>query len=179
MKRSSVFLVAAGLVMAALWVCVSPRPAIADNSRSKNIEGMIANLERDWAAAIVHKDTEMLDLLLASDFNGTSPTGMTYSKEMAIAELNSGAYDVQEMNLADISVNVYGNTAVAFMTQDEKSKYGTEDFSGQYYYTDVWVKRGGRWQVVASHGSGSKAFSSGEDNPLPLTEDAAMDNECP
>jgi ketosteroid isomerase-like protein len=179
MKRSMLFLIAAGLAVAALLVCISPRTAMADDSRSKKIETMIANLEQDWVAAIVHKDTEMLDLLLASDYNGTSPTGMTYSKEMAIAEINSGTYDVREMNLGEISVNVYGNTAVAFMTQDEKSKYGTEDFSGRYHYTDVWVKRGGRWQVVASHGSGSEAFPSGEDNPLPSSEDVTMDNECP
>ena len=179
MKRSSVFLIAAALLAVAFWVCISPRPAIADDFRSKNIEAMIANLEREWVAAIVHKDAEMLDLLLASDFNGTSPTGMMYSKEMAIAEINSGAYAVQEMNLGEISVNVYGNTAVAFTTQDEKSRYDTEDFSGHYYYTDVWVKRGGRWQVVASHGSGSRAFPSSEDNPVPVTEDVTLDNECP
>ena len=27
-----------------------------------------------------------------------------------------------------------------------------KDTGGHYHFTDVWVKKGGRWQVVASHG---------------------------
>ena len=57
------------------------------------------------------------------------------------------------MDLDQIDVNVFGNTAVAFTSQNEVSTYGNQDFSGHYHYTDVWVKRNGRWQVVASHGS--------------------------
>jgi hypothetical protein len=39
-----------------------------------------------------------------------------------------------------------------FTSQEEKSSYGGKDTS-HYHFTDVWVKEGGRWQVVASHGS--------------------------
>jgi ketosteroid isomerase-like protein len=57
------------------------------------------------------------------------------------------------MDLDEISVNVYGDTAVSFTSQEEKSTYGGRDTRGHYHFTDVWVKKGGRWQVVASHGS--------------------------
>ena len=104
-------------------------------------------------AAIVTKDTSTLDRLLAPEFTGTSPTGYTYSKEMAISDIKSGVYLVDRMDLEEISVNVYGDTAVAFTMQKENSKSGGEDLSGRYAYTDVWVKKSGRWQVVASHSS--------------------------
>ena len=57
------------------------------------------------------------------------------------------------MVLDEISVNVYGDVAVAFTSQKEKSQYAGKDTSGHYHFTDVWVKKGDRWQVVASHGS--------------------------
>ena len=37
--------------------------------------------------------------------------------------------------------------------EDEKSRHGDEDFSGQYLFTDVWAKKNGQWIAVASHGS--------------------------
>jgi hypothetical protein len=104
-------------------------------------------------SAIVAKDFATLDRLLASDFIGTSPTGHTYSKDMAIADLKAGKYVVTRMDLDEIFINAYGNTVVAFTSQQERSMYGGEDFSGHYHYTDVWVRKNGRWQVVASHGS--------------------------
>jgi ketosteroid isomerase-like protein len=47
-----------------------------------------------------------------------------------------------------------GDVAVAFASQQEKSRYGSADhLSGHYHYTNVWLKKDGRWQVVSSHGS--------------------------
>ena len=57
------------------------------------------------------------------------------------------------MDLDELSVNVYGDTVVVFTSQQEKSKYDGKDNSGHYHFTNVWVKRDGKWKVVASHGS--------------------------
>jgi ketosteroid isomerase-like protein len=151
MKRS--IFVLAGIALAMLWLSVSPPPIVADGLHLKNVTEAITDLERSWVAAIVNKDIATLDRILAPEFNGTSPNGFTYTKEMAIADIKAGRYVVDRMDLDEISVNVYGNTAVAFTGQREKSRSGGEDFSGHYCYTDVWVKKNGRWQVVASHGS--------------------------
>jgi ketosteroid isomerase-like protein len=152
MKRSSIF-VLAGIALGLLWLSASPPPIVADSLHLKNVTDTITDLERSWVAAIVMRDTATLDRILATEFNGTSPTGATYTKEMAIADIKAGRYVVDRMDLDEISVNAYGNTAVAFTGQREKSKSGAEDSSGHYFYTDVWVKKNGRWQVVASHGS--------------------------
>jgi len=148
-----------GLAITVLVLSVS---AAAENNRS--VEQTIAQLERAWVAAIVDKDLVMLDELLAPEFNGTGPNAVTYSKGIAIADLKSGAYVVDKMSVDEISVNVFGDTAVAFTSQEEKSKYGNQDFSGHYHFTNVWVKRNGNWQVVASHGSrfGMPRFESSE-----------------
>ena len=129
-------------------------PAIAPETASPEaVVEEITQLENAWVAAIMKKDVAALENLLAEDFNGTSPTGNTFPRSDAIEDLKSGAYAVESMALDEVSVNVYGNTAVVFTSQQEKSKYDGKDNSGHYHFTNVWVKRDGKWRVVASHGS--------------------------
>ena len=126
-------------------------PAVATSG--EDVEAVISQLEREWVAAIVNKDGAALDRLLADDFAGTSPSAHLYNKKMAIEDLSSGTYVVESMDLDEIAGNAYGDTAVAFASQNEKSRYGGNDISGHYHYTNVWVKKDGRWQAVASHGT--------------------------
>ena len=150
-----------GILAAGVWSCTSA-PEKKDTSSTavaatpastENVEQVITGLEKDWTTAIVNKDTATLDKLLADKFVGTSPTAHTYSKTDAIDDLKNGTYVVTVMDLDELSVNVFGNTAIAFASQEEKSKYDGKDTSGHYHYTDVWVKTDGKWQAVASHGS--------------------------
>jgi ketosteroid isomerase-like protein len=128
-------------------------PAVGAAVSDTAVEATITQLEKDWVAAIEKKDAGALDRLLAADFAGTSPTAHTFTKSEAIDDLKAATYVVEKMDLDEVSVNVYGTTAVSFTSQEEKSKYRGNDTSGHYHFTDVWVKRDGRWQVVASHGT--------------------------
>jgi len=128
-------------------------PSVIGTTGQSDVAATITQLEHDWVNAIVAKDAATLDKLIAEDFNGTTPEAYDYPKSMAIDDIKNGTYAVDSMVLGDVSVNVYGDTAISFTTQQEKSRYAGEDRSGRYVFTDVWVKRGGNWQVVASHGS--------------------------
>ncbi len=161
MKRTGLFTIA-GLLAISLWSC-SPTEekketkttlaAEATVDKPEDVEKTITDLEKQWTQAIVKKDVDTLDRILAKDFAGTSPTAHTYYRDNAIDDLKSGRYVVTSMDLDEISVNVYPGAAVAFTSQEEKSKYDGKDNSGHYHYTDVWIKRDGKWQAVASHGS--------------------------
>ena len=155
-KRLGLFVIVFATLIAA-WSCsqqsppapAATSPAIAAAAPpAEDVPAVITKLQREWAAAIVN-----LDRLLAADFVGTSPTAHTFYKDFAIDDLKSGKYVVTKMDLDEISVNVYGDTGVSFTSQEEKSTYAGKDTSGHYHFTDVWVKKDGRWQVVASHGS--------------------------
>jgi ketosteroid isomerase-like protein len=117
------------------------------------VEDLIGQLEQDWVTAIVHKDTDMLNRIMADDFTAISPNGQRYTKFEAIADIGSGRYAVESMNLRNINVRVFGDTAIVTVYQNEKSKFGDEDCSGQYAFTDVWLFRDGLWQAVASQGT--------------------------
>ncbi len=113
----------------------------------------VQQLEHDWVDAIVKKDIPTIQRVIADDFVGVSSSGGSYTKSLAIEDLQGGQYVVEKMDLTEVAVTTFGNTAVAFTTQDEASHYGTTNTSGRYRYMDVWLMRNGQWQVVASHGA--------------------------
>ena len=159
MKKVAFFLILTA-VFAGISSCAqAPEPAAektyaaAISATAEDAVAVITQLEKDWVAAIVKKDVPVLERVLAADFRGTSPGADTYFKTDAINDLTSGDYAVKAMDLDEIVVKVYGDTAVSFTSQAETSKYLGKDTSGHYHFTDVWVRRDGRWQVVASHGS--------------------------
>src|ERR1051326_9640258 len=90
MKRSDLFSIVACLALGVLWLGIPASPAAADSLHLRNVANTITDLERSWVAAIVTKDIGTLDRLLAPEFNGTSPTGFTYTKDMAISDIKSG-----------------------------------------------------------------------------------------
>jgi ketosteroid isomerase-like protein len=132
-----------------LWSCSS---ATAPPSTSTGDEETIIALERQWAEAIVNKDVATLNEIIADDFTGTSWTGDTYSKTKAMTDIEFRVFVAESLNLEDVKVSIFGDTAVVTMIQVEKSKYENIDCSGRYGYSDVWVKRDGRWQAVSSYG---------------------------
>jgi ketosteroid isomerase-like protein len=132
-----------------LWSCSS---APVPSSSSATDEETIIALERKWAEAIVNRDIAMLDEIIAEDFSGTSWTGDTYSKTKAVNDVEFRVFVAESLNLEDIKVTVFGDTAVVSLIQVEKSKYDNFDCSGRYGYNDVWVKRDGRWRAVSSYG---------------------------
>jgi ketosteroid isomerase-like protein len=116
----------------------------------KAVQDAIAQLERDWVAAILAKDTATVDRLLVDDFIGTT-NDARYDKADAIEDVQVGTHELLELD--NIDVRVYGDSAVATMDQQEKSHHGSEDFSGHYLFTNFWVKQNGEWRAIASHGS--------------------------
>lgn len=123
----------------------------AGTAASDEVKKTIAGLEQEWAKAIVAKDAAAVGRLLADDFKGTSES-VLYSKADAIGDVRGDTtYDALE--LTNIEVRVFGDTAIATMDQSERGKHAGEPFSGHYLFTNVWVKRNGQWQAVSSHGS--------------------------
>jgi ketosteroid isomerase-like protein len=125
-------------------------PVRTSNSSTEEFVGF---LEDAWVNAILTKDFNVLNHVMADDFGGISPNGYPYSKGEAIADLKSGNYVVESMALDHLKVRVLGDMALVTYYQSEKSRFGNEDCSGRYAFTDVWAKRDGAWQAVASQGT--------------------------
>ena len=92
-----------------------------------------------------------LDRLYAEDFIGIGPSGTVRTKAQVIADFTSGSLTFQSITTDDVQWRIYGDTAVetgrSTMSGQDKDKVVPRDNR----FTRVWVKRRGRWQLVANH----------------------------
>lgn len=110
------------------------------------IEAEIREIERELIAAILRRDSDFLNQILADEVTVINPFGdFVGKKRMTKFDENL----VNESIVTDeIKVNVYENTAIATGRATLKSHYKDEDLSGEYRFTRVYVKKE-RWQIVA------------------------------
>ncbi len=113
-------------------------------------------LERDWNAAEMKRDAAWFERMLTNDYSGVdSRTGKAVTKAENIAGIKTNTVD--SASLSGLDVRMQGDLAVVTGLTHNKGK---DDkgvaFDSRIRFTDVWVKRDGRWQVLSSHGSDVK-----------------------
>ncbi len=137
---------------ATVFLCVLSIALSAGNAASAtdSVEDQIKKLEQDWAHAIMTEGGAAVDKYEADDIVSTDPGGRVTDKTQDKKDLSSGDLKFQALEVSDVKVRVYGNTAVATGTDSLKGTYKEQDISGQYRFSDTWVKRNGKWQVVAT-----------------------------
>ncbi len=114
-------------------------------------EQEVLALERAWAAAYLAADVKTLDRLEAPEWICTSDKGEVFRKADDLRAVGDGSYKATVFEMSDLAVQVYGDTAVVTGRQTEEATYKGEDASAVYRITDVWLRRDGRWQAIASH----------------------------
>jgi ketosteroid isomerase-like protein len=127
--------------------------SVATAQSAAGVENQIKKLEQDWAQATVKSGAAAVDQYEADDIIDTDPNGRVTDKAQDKTDLSSGDLKFQSIELSDLKVRVYGDTAVAAGTNILNGTYKGQDISGKYRYTDTWVKRNGKWQVVATQGT--------------------------
>ena len=111
----------------------------------------LMDCEIDWANAYLKGDTARLAEIEASDYTGTDPSGHVSNKAQDIADVKSGTFKAESFKLDDMKVTMVNATAAVVTGRSTiKGTYKGQDISGQYRFTDTWVKRQGRWQCIAS-----------------------------
>jgi ketosteroid isomerase-like protein len=148
MKNIAIAVSVAVLVFAvAIWAQI---PA---QTETGSVEQELIKLEKELADAWAKRDVAFFDRVIADDFTWTAPYGIVSTKAQSLATLKSGEDVVTSWVVDEMKVRVYGDAAVVTGRSTIKETYKGEDVSGQYRWTDTWVKRAGRWQCVAGHSS--------------------------
>ena len=133
--------------LAAQHVAVHPRPSAdaADQSTVREVMDM----ERQAREASLHRDPDFSQRTLADDYVAITPLGQVTTKKDTISARKSGQLRYDSIDVTDMVVRIYGDTAVVTARADVKGHQLGEDFSGPYRYTRVWVRRAGHWQAVS------------------------------
>ena len=109
----------------------------------------IAALEEDWIKAVVKRDAAAFDRLLAPSFVYTEDDRV-YTKAQLIKEVTTGSDTVTSGRNEDLTVRVYGNTAVATGWLILVGRGASGPFQRRFRYTDTWLRTGNRWRVIAA-----------------------------
>ncbi len=107
-------------------------------------------MEQKWAEGVC-VNNGIVSRLLAEDFEGTNTRGLRFTKADELRD-EQGEHTARDCGLDETRVRFFGDS-VALV-------YGSEHAVGKdkaqpqarvcQVWTDTWMKRGGRWQIVAS-----------------------------
>ena len=105
--------------------------------------------EAAWAAAYRTLDLAALESMMADEYAIIQPGGEIVDKAATLASLRSGQRHWQVATSDDHHVQIYGEAAVVRGRWIGKGVNHGVSFDYQARYFCVWVKRAGRWQMVA------------------------------
>jgi ketosteroid isomerase-like protein len=104
----------------------------------------------EWIGALARNDVAAVERLVADDYVITAGgEGKVMGKKEDLEVLHSGRVKFESAEASDVNVRVFGQTAV--VTGVASFKVVGLPAVIQERFTDVYVKRKGRWQPVASH----------------------------
>jgi ketosteroid isomerase-like protein len=118
-----------------------------------DVEQTLMQMERDVTGAILKRDVAALEPVFADAFVFTGPDGMMQTKAQFLADIKSGDLALESSELSDMKVRVHGTAAVVTYSTTDKGKYKGKDIGGRYRWTDTFVRRGEKWQLVAGQGT--------------------------
>ena len=122
-------------------------------AQAGNVEQTLLQLERDWEQANAKNDTAAFERILAPEFVTTDSDGRLTTRAELFARRKSGAVKFTTFTQNDYKVHVLGDTAIVTGRSTFKGIRDGKDLSSHERWTDVFVRRNGRWQAVASHSS--------------------------
>jgi hypothetical protein len=115
-------------------------------------EAYMRKAEADWADLAVHPRPGVIERILADDYVGVNSDNVVRDKAKMIAlaaEKPSGTYVSSTLDY--VNYRHFGDTVLAQGGESLQRRDGKPGLS--LIWTDVWLWRGGKWQVVASQDS--------------------------
>lgn len=124
------------------------QPAPVPESSRIQIEQTLRQMNDDFVKALVRADRATLERIMADDFFLAYPMEGD-DKDQFISDVVSGDVRVEFLTRENVSVRIWGSTAILTGKDSAKWYYKGRDFSGHYKIINVYSSRGDRWQLVS------------------------------
>ena len=117
-------------------------------------EATLKKIEQELTDSILKSDTAAFEKYLTSDYLGIGPDGVAQNKSELLADIKSGTLKLESSTISDMKVQVADpDMAVVVYRTTDKGTYKGKDVTGEYRWLDVFVKRGGKWQIAIDQGT--------------------------
>jgi ketosteroid isomerase-like protein len=107
----------------------------------------LRKLNDDYIRSVQMSDVRRFDEILSDDFLNSNPDGSLVDRAGFLAQI-ARPVTISNLKAEDVRIRVIGDMAVihartTYTTADGRAAAGR--------YTDIWVRRQGRWLAVAAH----------------------------
>ncbi len=147
------FLTFIGALLTAFPVTNVPTCAFAEPTAVGNDdEQTLVSLEKGWSNAYLTDNAAFLDGLMDPGFVLTNAHGQVSAKDEEVAEVRDRTLHYDQFESSDLKVRLYDDTAVVTGQTHIKAsvkKLG-HVIDGMVRFTDTFVRRNGKWQIIAS-----------------------------
>lgn len=125
------------------------RPKSSPTATEDEVVREIVDLEHQAKDAALHRDAAFVERTLADDYVAITPLGQVVTKTDTVAARKTAQLRYEMIEISDMVVRLYGNTAIVTARAEVKGTELGEEFSGPYRFTRVWVRRNGKWLTVS------------------------------
>ena len=116
-------------------------------------EDALLSTAKAYEEAWLRADVATLDDLLNPEFVYTSPQGQVFTKDQDLDNLRTGRLKYRSLTVDDCTARVFGDTGVVLTRTSVSGDVSGAPFNGRFRGTGTWVKRDGKWRIVAFHAS--------------------------
>jgi ketosteroid isomerase-like protein len=126
----------------------SSAPRVGDDVRAEVIA-----VETAWNDAIVRKDTAAVARILAPDFVYVTPDGQVVERALLLRAIADPLGRMEPFTTRDVVVRRHGDAVVVTGWFRQAGTADGQPYASFVRYTDVYVRKDGRWIAVSAHAS--------------------------
>ena len=118
-------------------------------ARAKVEANELTKLSMNWDRVIVAKQEKAIADNMAEDFRIIDGHGNVENKAQFVAGVMDAKLKIDPYTVDDFEIRLYGDVALLSGHTLMTGTYDGEKFTSNYRYIDIYVKRGGAWQIVS------------------------------
>jgi hypothetical protein len=111
----------------------------------------IRRLDSEITVATWTGDAEWFEKNVADEYVLITPGGSRRTKADVIRELSTTGMKMEPYEPTEVEVRMYGEAAVVTGRMLQRFVLGGIHYANDFRYTDVYVKRKGKWLLVSAH----------------------------
>ena len=141
----------ANILSAIVFLCLIGIAQSAGTGGDRKTQEVVRFWE-EWRDARVRGDLDAMRQMMAPDFTSTHSDAKVLSREEYVQIWNPKKRKLQAIDLSDMKVRFYGDTAIVVLKATVRNpEEGPDRALPPLQVTSTIVKSNGRWQAVAMH----------------------------
>jgi hypothetical protein len=125
---------------------------LAATLHADDVEELL-RLDKELSVATWTGDPMWFEQNLSDDYVLITPNGTTRTKRDVVSELGTPGMKMDPFDAIEVQIRIYGDSAILNGRMLQRYTLGRVRYANDLRYTDVYVKKRGRWWLVSGHAS--------------------------